>query len=82
MRTSITRDDDVAARIKRPERRRRRPFKELVDAALREGLERLDVAPGAPSDVRLRTLDLGASLVGSLDGVAEVVPLAEGPRRR
>lgn len=82
MRTTITLDDDVAARIKRLERKSRRPFKELVNAALRAGLERIDAAPAAPAAVRLPALDLGACLVGSLDDVAEVLELAEGPRHR
>ncbi len=82
MRTTITLDDDVAARIKRLERKSRRPFKELVNAALREGLERIDALPSAPTEVQLPALDLGACLVGNLDDVAEVLELVEGPRRR
>lgn len=82
MRTTITLDDDVAARIKRLERKSRRPFKELINAALREGLERIDAAPPAPAKVRLPALDLGACLVGGLDDIAEVLELSEGPRHR
>ena len=80
MRTTLTLEDDVAARLKRLERKSRRSFKELVNAALREGLDRIDRAPPAPASVKLAALDLGACLLGSLDDVAEVLELSEGPR--
>lgn len=81
MRTTLTLDDDVAARLKRLERASRRPYKELVNAALREGLERLDPSPNAPrAPVKLSALDLGACLLGTLDDVSELLELSEGPR--
>lgn len=38
MRTTLTLDDDVAAKIKANARRTGRPFKEVVNAAIRLGL--------------------------------------------
>jgi hypothetical protein len=39
MRTTITLDDDVAARLKAESRRPNRPFREIVNETLRRGLE-------------------------------------------
>ena len=44
MRTTLTLDDDVAAKLKELARRKRVPFKEAVNSVLRRGL----VAPDAP----------------------------------
>ena len=77
MRTTVTLDDDVAAHLARLERKRKQPFKELLNEALREGLARLD-APVAPADFRTAPLDLGSSLIGSLDDVTEALAVAEG----
>jgi hypothetical protein len=38
MRTTLTLDDDVAAKLRELARRRRMPFKEVVNAVLRRGL--------------------------------------------
>ena len=37
MRTTLTLDDDVAAKLKAESRRARRPFKEIVNETLRSG---------------------------------------------
>lgn len=38
VRTTLTIDDDIAAKLRRLCERRRRPFKEIVNAVLRRGL--------------------------------------------
>jgi predicted transcriptional regulator len=38
MRTTLTLDDDVATKLRQLAHRRRRPFKEVVNAVLRRGL--------------------------------------------
>ena len=82
MRTTITLDPDVAARLKAAVRRRRRPFKVLVNEALRSGLDALDSLGVAGAPYRTTGFNLGPSLVGSLDNVEEVLSRAEGERHR
>jgi hypothetical protein len=76
VRTTLTLDDDVAAKLKSAAKRR--PFKVVVNEALRAGLTALEkrVPPRRP--YRTRGFDLGPSLVGSLDNVEEVLARAEG----
>jgi hypothetical protein len=82
MRTTLTLDDDVAARLERERRTRNVPLKELVNEVLRAGL----AARSAPLQDRPRFqtegLALGPSLVGSLDNVEEVLARVEGERHR
>ena len=80
MRTTLTLDDDVAARLEREQRRRRVPFKRLVNDLLRAGL---DAAP-RPRRAPFVTIGfaLGPSLVGSLDNIEEVLSRAEGETHR
>ncbi len=79
MRTTITLDDDVAVLVRRIERTQHKSFKEVVNAALREGLARLDRAPGQRrSRFRTKPMSLGACRIGSIDDVSEVLAVAEG----
>jgi hypothetical protein len=82
MRTTLTLDDDVAARLKAAVRKQRRPFKQLVNEALRGGLEALDRPRQVRRPVRSKGFDLGPSLVGSLDNVEEVLSRVEGEGHR
>lgn len=79
MRTTLTLDPDVAAQLERLQRAQNRSFKDLVNAALREGLARLEQGP-VRSRVRFRTkpLELGRCRLGSIDDVSEVLSVAEG----
>jgi predicted transcriptional regulator len=47
MRTTLTLDDDLARRLKQLARREGRPFKEVVNEALRRGLAAQEVAEPA-----------------------------------
>jgi hypothetical protein len=77
MRTTLSLDKDVAARLARAAKRRRQPFKTIVNDALRTGLSVIDKS--APTTLfRTRGFDLGPSLVGSLDDVHGVLARAEG----
>ncbi|MBI2188895.1 MAG: DUF2191 domain-containing protein [Acidobacteria bacterium] len=82
MRTTLTLDDDVTARLERERRKRRVPFKTLVNDVLRAGLDALH-AP-RPNRERFHTqgFSLGASLVGSLDNIEEILSRGEGERHR
>lgn len=54
MRTTVTLDDDVAARLKRAARERGVSFKEALNSSVRQGLER--EAPSQPYRVPTRKL--------------------------
>ena len=82
MRTTLTLDEDVAARLKAEARRTGRSFKETVNEALRRSLSS---SRGRPSEApfRIDARDLGRLRPGlSLDNVADLVEQAEGPRHR
>ena len=78
MRTTLTLDEDIAAKLKAEARRSGRSFKETVNEALRRALlvpQR--VPPNAP--FRVVTRDLGGLRPGiSLDNIAEVLEQVEG----
>lgn len=76
MRTTLTLDDDVAARLERLRQRQRLPLKQIINRALREGLARLE-EPHPPQRFRTRVRSLGRPLVGNLDNVAEVLDVVE-----
>ena len=52
MRTTLTLDRDVAARLERLRKARKTSLKSVVNEALRQGLERLDSAPPPGEDAR------------------------------
>ena len=78
MRTTITLDDDVAASLKRLEKRRGVKFKALVNEVLREGIKCLVTPPKKRGVFRTRSVDLGSCRAGNVDNVAEVLAVAEG----
>ena len=82
MRTTLTLDDDVAARLKALARRSGRAFREVVNETLRRGLARPPAArPREPFKVQAR--DLGRLRPGlSLDNIAELLEQVEGPLHR
>jgi hypothetical protein len=79
MRTTLTLDGDVAAKLKAEARRSGRSFKETVNSLLRVALN----APRKPSGTprfKIRARDLGRLRPGlSLDNVGELLERAEGP---
>jgi hypothetical protein len=83
MRTTLTLDPDVAARLIQEAKRRDGRFKETVNDILRAGLDARERsrAPGRRR-FTVQPFDLGGSLVGSLDNVEEVLSRAEGERHR
>jgi len=77
MRTTLTLDEDVAAKLKAESRRAGRPFRDVVNETLRRGLANRRVAARQPFKVTAR--DLGNLRPGlSLDNVAELIEQAEG----
>ncbi len=80
MRTTITLDKDVAARIERL--RKDRPFKKLINDALRAGLEELERGDsGSPRRYAIRPVK-GEPRRANVDNVAEVIAEVEGDRYR
>jgi len=81
MRTTLTLDKDVAARLEQTAKKRRLPFKTVVNDALRAGLAVID-QPAKTTAFRTTGFDLGPSLVGSLDDVTGVLARIEGEDHR
>jgi len=80
MRTTLTLDEDVAVKLKKAAKDR--PFKAVVNEALRAGLAALEKRSPSRKPYRTRGFDLGPSLVGSLDNVEEVLSRVEGEHHR
>ena len=81
MRTTLTLDKDVAAGLAQAARKRRLPFKTVVNDALRAGLAVID-KPARSMTFRTIGFDLGPSLVGSLDDVHGVLARVEGEEHK
>ncbi|HKI14218.1 MAG TPA: hypothetical protein VKA12_04270 [Roseiarcus sp.] len=82
MRTTLTLDDDVAAKLRAESRRAGRPFKEIVNETLRNGLASRRVAAQRQA-FKITARDLGDVRPGlCLDNVAELLEQAEGPLHR
>lgn len=82
VRTTLTLDDDIAAKLKAASRQEGRSFREVVNDTLRRGLvSRRETAPRKAFKVETR--DLGKLEPGlSLDNVAELIERVEGPLHR
>jgi hypothetical protein len=78
MRTTLTLDEDVAAKLKAESRRAGRPFREVVNETLRRGLASRRI-PARRQPFKVRVRDLGNLRPGlSLDNVAELIEHVEG----
>jgi hypothetical protein len=78
MRTTLTLDDDVAARLDRIRKARRAGLRAVVNEALRLGLQAMSASPKPSEPYHTEPVDLGRCLVGNLDDVAEALAVAEG----
>ncbi|MCF7762312.1 MAG: DUF2191 domain-containing protein [Verrucomicrobia bacterium] len=77
MRTTLTLDPDVAAKARKGAARLGRPFKEVVNAALRIGLDQVLKPPSArPYITKPRPLGLRRGF--SYDDIGELLARAEG----
>ena len=82
MRTTLTLDDDVAAKLKTESHRAGRPFREIVNDTLRRGLESRRAAIQQLA-FKVTARDLGNLKPGlSLDNIAELVEHVEGSLHR
>jgi hypothetical protein len=82
MRTTLTLDEDVAARLRAAVKRENRPFRSVVNDALRAGLAASAKPRTRRKAHRTTGFDLGTSLVGSLDNIEDVLLRVEGERHR
>lgn len=82
MRTTLTLDDDVAALLKREQARSKKPFKQLVNEALRAGLTHAAAPRRHRKPYRTEAVSLGRCSLPSLDNVAQVLAIAEGEGHR
>lgn len=77
MRTTLTLDPDVAAKARRSARKLGKPFKEVINAALRIGLDQvLNPPPTRPYRTKPRPLGLRQGF--SYDNIGELLARAEG----
>ena len=77
MRTTLTLDPDVAAKAKRGAIRLRKPFKEVINAALRVGLDEI-LAPPAAKPYVTKARPLGLRQGFSYDNISELIAAGEG----
>ena len=82
MRTTLTLDDDVAARLQAESRRSGRPFKVVVNEYLRSAMaQRRALQSAAP--FRVKPVDLGGPAAGrSYDDVGALLEEVEGATHR
>ena len=82
MRTTLTLDDDVAAKLKAEVRRTGKPFKETVNDYLRFALLK-SRSRQARAPFRVVARDMGPLKPGlSLDNIGELLDRVEGPLHR
>lgn len=83
MRTTLTLDDDVASRLSQSAESSKLPFKQVVNQALRAGLDALEASTRRGAEAfETPTASLGAPLIGDLANVQEALSIAEGDRRQ
>jgi hypothetical protein len=78
MRTTLTLDDDVAAVLERLRRSSDVGLKQIVNEALRRGLNEMSAPPKQRKPFRTRSVSLGKLKIPSIDNIAEVLAIAEG----
>ncbi len=77
MRTTLTLDPDVAQRARADAARSGRTFKEMVNEAMRVGLEVLEQRSGQGRPYRTEALPMGLRAGLSYDNVGELLVRAE-----
>lgn len=78
MRTTLSLDDDVAAKLERVRRKSKSTFKDVVNQALREGLEHMEQPKPKRKRFETTAVDVGRCLLPNLDNIGEVLATVEG----
>jgi len=81
MRTTLTLDEDVAQRAKAAVVKLHRPFKQVVNQALRAGLDRME-KPAVGKPYRTKPRPMGLRKGHSLDNIQELLAHLEGEDAR
>jgi hypothetical protein len=81
VRTTLTLDDDVAAKLKAESQKTGRPFRDTVNACLRAGLSVRKQSAAAPA-FRVKAHDLGMRPGINIDKVSALLDELEGPEHR
>ena len=77
MRTTLTLDPDIAAKAKKGAAKLHKPFKEVINAALRVGLDEI-LSPPAAKPYQTKPRPLGLRSGFSYDNISELIAAAEG----
>ena len=78
MRTTLTLDDDVATALERVRRARDASLKDVVNDALRRGLNDMTARQKRRESFRTRSVELGRLRLASIDNIGESLAIAEG----
>lgn len=77
MRTTLTIDDDVAAQLERLRRKNDASLKDLINEALRRGLQQMTGRAKKREPFQMRSFSMGKPLI-DIDNIAEAIAQAEG----
>jgi hypothetical protein len=78
MRTTLSLDEDVAVMLDRVRNETKASLKDVVNEALRQGLQQMTARAKTRKPYRTPAVSLGRCLQGSIDDVADVLAVAEG----
>jgi hypothetical protein len=82
MRTTLTLDEDIAARLQAESRKTGRPFKTVLNEYLRAGLAQRRAVKAVPP-FRVEAVSMGAPPPGrSYDNIGSLLEEIEGPEHR
>ena len=81
MRTTLTLDEDVAAKLKAESRKSGRPFRETVNECLRAGLSVRKQGASAQA-FRVKARDMGLRPGINIDQVSALLDQLEGPEHK
>jgi hypothetical protein len=82
VRTTLTLDPDVAARVKQAARRSGRPFKQVINELLRAGLTRSSES-ATTKPFKVEAVNFGGLRAGlSIDNINELLEVVDGPDKR
>ncbi|MBV9420597.1 MAG: hypothetical protein JO348_12565 [Alphaproteobacteria bacterium] len=82
MRTTLTLDPDNAVRLERLQKERDAAFKDVVNEAIRRGLDVIDNPRRPRVPFQVPVVNSGVPLIENVDDVAEVIALIEGEDHR
>jgi hypothetical protein len=81
VRTTLTLDEDVAAKLKAESRKTGRPFRDTVNSCLRAGLS-VQKQSAAARPFRVKAHDMGLRPGINIDKVSAMLDELEGPEHR